>query len=396
MSGRYPAEDSVPGSETVTGQTTVTSSSDAPLDLAPPAFASNSIRCRWRPIILIGAALLIIGTFWIWSRYPALVSKAAHIGKAVPSMTYSSQVMTVASDAPVGRQILAASVNWLAGMKVGMTFGVLFGALLHTALRYYPLRVGKNLYINSLKGALIGVPMGVCANCAVPTACGVTRGNGRIEVALGFLFSSPTFNPVVVAMTFTAFPLFVSITKYVVVLGVILFVVPALVQWLERDKPLPVLKMTDACEIPLAQTPTGTCEESFLTVFSELLKQYGRNVWMLLKPTLTLMILASILSAALLVLVPWNSLLSDMTPLKAAIVSLLAVIMPVPIALDVMFPAQLLHQGVSLGYVMMLTMTLGTFSIIPATYLWRDVSKKLAASLVAFFFVTGWILGMVF
>ncbi len=134
------------------------------IDLAPPSFASNSIRCRWRPIILIGAALLIIGTFWMWSRYPALVSKATHLGKAVPSMTYSSQVMTVASDAPVGRQILAASVNWVAGMKVGMTFGVLFGALLHTALRYYPLRVGKNLYINSLKGALIGVPMGVCAN----------------------------------------------------------------------------------------------------------------------------------------------------------------------------------------------------------------------------------------
>ncbi len=102
------------------------------------------------------------------------------------------------------------------------------------------------------------------------------------------------------------------------------------------------------------------------------------------------------MSAALLVLVPWNSLLSDMTPLKAPIVSLLAVIMPVPIALDVMFPAQLLHQGINLGYVMMLTMTLGTFSIIPAVYLWRDVSKKLAASLVGFFFVTGWILGMVF
>ncbi len=55
-------------------------------------------------------------------------------------------------------------------MKVGMTFGVLFGALLHTGLRYYPLRIGKNLYMNSMKGALVGVPGGVCANCAVPVA----------------------------------------------------------------------------------------------------------------------------------------------------------------------------------------------------------------------------------
>src|SRR6266436_3388017 len=104
---------------------------------------------------------------------------------------YWRQVIVVAADAPVWLRILAATVNWLDSMKVGMTFGVLFGALLHTVLRYYPLKIGKNLYMNSLKGALVGVPMGVCANCAVPTACGVTRGHGRIEVALGFLFSSP-------------------------------------------------------------------------------------------------------------------------------------------------------------------------------------------------------------
>src|SRR6516225_3371145 len=121
-----------------------------------------------------------------------------------------------------------------------MTFGVLFGALLHTVLRYYPLKIGKNLYLNSLKGALVGVPGGVCANCAVPVACGVTRGNGRIEVALGFLFSSPNFNPVVVTMTFMAFPLVMGLTKYAILLFVILVGVPSLIRWLERDRPLEV------------------------------------------------------------------------------------------------------------------------------------------------------------
>lgn len=366
------------------------------LTLPSARFTLAPVRCYWRPIILVGAALLIVCTFWFWSRYPALFSKAAHIGKTLPSMTYSSQLITVSADAPVWRQIVAASVNWLNGMKVGMTFGVLFGALLHTILRYYPLKVGKNLYLNSLKGALIGVPMGVCANCAVPAACGVTRGNGRIEVALGFLFSSPTFNPVVIAMTFSAFPLFMSVTKYLLVLSVILLVVPALIGRLERDKPLPVLSMGGECTIPVAPRAQGQCDESFFRVFAELITQYGRNVWMLLKPTVTLMVLASLLSAALIVLVPWSYLLSEVTPLKAALVSLIAVIMPVPIALDVMFPAQLLHQGIAPGYVMLMTTTLGTFSIIPATYLWRDVSKVLAISLVGFFFVVGWILAMTF
>ncbi|MDQ3200417.1 MAG: permease [Verrucomicrobiota bacterium] len=359
--------------------------------------AFPSIRCYWRPVILIAAAALILCTFWFWSRYPALVSKAAHIGKAVPTMTYTSELIAVKADAPIWWQITATSVNWLNGMKVGMTFGVLFGSLLHTILRYYPLKVGKNLYINSLKGALIGVPMGVCENCAVPTACGVTRGNGRVEVALGFLFSSPTFNPVVVAMTFTAFPLLMCITKYLLVAGVIVFVVPGLISLLERNKTLPALNLGGACEIPQPQAPkTGSCAEGFFAVFAELLKDFGRNVWMLLKPTVTLMVLASVLAAALIVLVPWSSLLSEVTPLKAAVVSLLAVIMPVPIALDVMFPVQLLHQGIAPGYVMMLTSTLGTFSIIPAIYLWRDVSKTLAISLLGFFFIVGWILAMTF
>jgi uncharacterized membrane protein YraQ (UPF0718 family) len=278
-----------------------------------------------------------------------------------------------------------------------MTFGVLFGALLHTVLRYYPLKIGKNLYLNSLKGALVGVPGGVCANCAVPVACGVTRGHGRVEVALGFLFSSPNFNPVVVMMTFMAFPMAMSLTKYAILLLVILVVVPSLIRWLEREKPLPVLTATQesgVCAINLP--PPEDCREPFLTVFEELARDFGKHVWMLLKPTITLMLLASVVSAALLVLIPWDSLLSEVTTPRVALVSLISTFMPVPIALDVMFAAQLQQQGVPSGYVMLFAMTLGTYSIIPSIYLWREVSKRLAVSLFVFFFALGWVLGLVF
>jgi len=355
------------------------------------------VRCHWRPVIMIAAGLALVSLFWFASRYPQLFSKAEHIGQALPSMAYSSQLMTVAADAPLWLRILAATVNWLDSMKIGMTFGVLFGALLHTVLRYYPLKIGKNLYINSLKGALVGVPMGVCANCAVPTACGVTRGNGRVEVALGFLFSSPNFNPVVVMMTFMALPLAMGVTKYAVLLFVILVVVPSLIRWLERDKPLQVFTVGDegaSCDIQLP--PPDDCQERFSTVFGELARDFGKHVWMLLKPTITLMLLASVVSATLLVLIPWESLLSEVTPLKAALVSLVSVFMPVPIALDVMFAAQLQQQGVPAGYVMLFAMTLGTYSIIPSIYLWREVSKPLSVSLFVFFSVLGWVLALVF
>ena len=91
--------------------------------------------------------------------------------------------------------------------------------------------------------------MGVCANCAVPTACGVTRGHGRIEVALGFLFSSPNFNPVVVMMTFMALPLTMSLTKYALLLLDMLFamtlgtysIIPSICLWREVSKRLAVM-----------------------------------------------------------------------------------------------------------------------------------------------------------
>src|SRR2546425_3151503 len=232
------------------------------MSTATAQFSFARVRCYWRPIIMVSAAVVLLGVFWFASRYPQLFSKAAHVGQALPSMAFSSEVMKVAADAPLWLRILATTVNWLDSMKIGMTFGVLFGALLHTVLRYYPLKIGQNLYLNSLKGALVGVPGGVCANCAVPVACGVTRGHGRVQVALGFLFSSPNFNPVVVMMTFMALPLSMSLTKYVVLLFVILLVVPSLIRWLERDTPLRAFTATEeagACAVKLP--PPDDCQE---------------------------------------------------------------------------------------------------------------------------------------
>jgi uncharacterized membrane protein YraQ (UPF0718 family) len=345
---------------------------------------------------MVATGIVLASVFWFASRYPQLLGKAEHVGQALPSMAYSSQLIVLAEDAPTWQKVLASAVNWLDSMKIGMTFGVLFGALLHTVLRYYPLKIGKNLYLNSLKGALVGVPMGVCANCAVPTACGVTRGHGRVEVALGFLFSSPNFNPVVVMMTFMALPWTMSVTKYAILLLVILVVVPGIITWLERTKPLKPFAVGEegaSCAISL---PAAQCSEPFWSVLKELGWEFGKNVWMLVKPTITIMLLASLVAALLLTLIPWQSLLSEPTPLRLGLVSLISVFMPVPIALDVMFAAQLQQQGVAAGYVMLFAMTLGTYSIIPSIYLWREVSKRLAVVLFVFFMALGWILGLLF
>ncbi len=354
------------------------------------------LACYYRPALLVSAALALLCLFWFSSRYPSLFKKADHLGQQVPSMAFSGEVWRVASDAPALERIAASAVNWLDGMKIGMSFGVLFGALLHTWLRYYPLRIGRNLTLNALKGAAVGVPMGVCANCSVPAACGVTRGHGRVEVALGFLFSSPNFNPIVVAMTFTALPLSMSLAKYGFLLFVILGFVPWLIGRLERGGPLPTLTagpVDELCAVPLSSTG---CEERFLDVLREVGRDFLRHAWMLVKPTIVLMLIASLLAAALLVFVPWTELLADMSPGKAALLSLLSVFMPVPIALDVMFAAQLQAQAVPAGYVMLFLTTLGTFSVIPATYLWREISRRLALALFGLFALAGFVFALAF
>jgi hypothetical protein len=45
---------------------------------------------------------------------------------------------------------------------------------------------------------------------------------------------------------------------------------------------------------------------------------------------------------------------------------------------------------------MLFAMTLGTYSIIPSIYLWREVSKRLAVSLFIFFTVLGCFMALLF
>ncbi|MEO7166118.1 MAG: hypothetical protein ABI787_02635 [Spartobacteria bacterium] len=71
-------------------------------------------------------------------------------------------------------------------------------------------------------------------------------------------------------------------------------------------------------------------------MFAVLARDLGRDIWMLTKPTITLMVLAAVVSSALFVLVPWNTLLWEVTALKAGLISMISVFMPIPIALDVM------------------------------------------------------------
>lgn len=111
------------------------------LSLPVPA---RRLACFYRPLILAVLAVVLLCVFWFASRYPQLMSKARQVGQAMPSMSYSHEIVHAAAGAPAWEKILFGAVNWLDAMKIGMAFGVLLGALLHTVLKYYPLKIGSN------------------------------------------------------------------------------------------------------------------------------------------------------------------------------------------------------------------------------------------------------------
>src|SRR6266702_2268745 len=135
-----------------------------------------------------------------------------------------------------------------------------------------------------------------------------TRGHGRVEVALGYLFSSPTFNPVVIAMTFALLPWYFGFAKYLLVCFIILVLVPGLIRHLEFRRALTpfTVEPTAGAACTLSSDP---CAIPFGQTFAEIAKDYAAHIWMLVKPTVALMLIASAVSSALLVLVPWGRLL---------------------------------------------------------------------------------------
>ena len=101
-----------------------------------------------------------------------------------------------------------------------------------------------------------------------------------------------------IVMTFAALPLHMGITKYVIMALVIVLLVPMLISFLEREKQFDVFTVGDGtvCELPFSKEDSK-CTEKFGKVFGELGSFYLKQLWMLLKPTLTIMILSSVLAS---------------------------------------------------------------------------------------------------
>lgn len=306
-------------------------------------------------------ALAMASYFWVDSRYPALLKKlhAGHSVKVSAPITFDA-VLPVNPGMPLPVRIARTTGNWLYANRIGMSFGIGFGAALLTLLPMFTRRRFQSSAGNTLLGVVVGTPLGVCANCVAPIGRGLAQAGASPNTVLATMISSPTLNIVVVAMSFSLFPLPVALTKLATVVALI-----ALVPWLA---PKPVVDVV--CAVASDEGPVSSAVVLFL-----------KNLGKMILVTVPLMIVAALLGATAAELLPATSLAVHVTILGIVAVALVGTFLPVPMAFDVAVAFVLMTRGVPLPYVVTLLCTLGVFSVYSALILGKTLSWKSAAKM---------------
>jgi uncharacterized membrane protein YraQ (UPF0718 family) len=317
------------------------------------------------------AVLLMIGIasfFWVDSRYPSLLKKY-HAGtqvKVAGTLSFD-KVYAVDRTMPLGIRVWKTSVNWLNTNRVGMTFGFLFAAAALTFLGTIAWRRTKFAPVNALIGALAGMPLGVCANCVAPIGRAFYASGMSTESTLAAMFSSPTLNVIVLAMTFALFPAQIGILKLVTVFAMIFGIAPLL--GIGRKQ-----LGTDVCVLTIPET------ETWREALEGTARTYGRSVWYVLRVGLPLMLLAAVLGAFVAEAVPQSALLGAVTFWGIIAVAMIGTFLPVPMAFDVVIAYIAWSKGVPMPYVVALLCTLGIYSVYSFSVVGRTISWRVASA----------------
>ena len=376
----------------------------------PPDGAAGARRFDFR--ILITGALIaaLCAMFWIGSRYPSLQGKAsADPNEALSSPLGFERFFPEPAPDQRWKHIAWTAVEWGMTNRQGMTFGLLLAAAMLTVVPLLRRRRGGK-FAGALQGMMVGAPLGVCVNCAAPIAQGMLNGGGRVEIALAALFSSPTFNVIVLGIVLSIFPWYLAALKIAGGLFMVLVAAPWLARLAERPgwtrqsirKParlpgvglfrwlesrLGTADMVDAA----AQPPRGV-----LRALGWVLLQYPKNLWRVVVVALPLMLLAGILGAALSEVLPWDALthLSRVQGWMAngailLLASAFGVLLPVPMAFDVIVCSVLLNAGMPVHIVAALLLTLGIYSVYAWSILGTTLSWRLAGAAAAVVFALG-------
>ncbi len=329
----------------------------------------------------LALAVAIAGIFWSQQRYPALVKKLhAGSGVQVKGAISFDALLPVRREMPLPERVGRTSVNWLYTNRFGMYFALPFGAALMTlmAATARPKRF-ESAAGNVLCGAVAGAPMGVCTNCATPIGQSLLASGASSRMTVAAMISSPSFNPVVVAMAFVLFPAQLALLR-VAVPALLLLILPLLIA--ETKPQLRLMSM------PTDQPGPGERVLAFA-------KTYGRNLLKLTWMTLPWMLLAAVVGAAAAEVIPAYGTHLHASVLGVLLVALLGTLLPVPMALDVALAFVLYKAGAPTPYVAALLCTLGPVSLYSLSALGKQLGRQASLRLAGATVVLGTAAGLV-
>lgn len=332
----------------------------------------------WKSIAFVSLIIAVTAVlFWSGSRYPSLDEKAIMGGSAnlEDPLSFEASIQIQPSDGTFVR-IAYTTLNWIETNLQGMTFGLILGACLLTLIGMVPVRGHQNGFVNTLLGVVIGTPLGVCVNCSAPVAKGMHDGGARLETTLATMFSSPTLNIVVLSMLFSIFPLYMTVIKLSLTLFFIVVLLPLLSRWVFTDERVTTYD-DSTCAMP---TNIGTPGVSaWVPTVRDTSWALFKNLYFIVVRAVPLMLLAGVLGAVVVHLLPLPVLL-DHEPgiLSVAAVAIVGIFLPVPVAFDVVLVAVLMSAGAPMIYSMTLLFTLGIYSVYPFFIVWSTISKRVA------------------
>ncbi len=347
-----------------------------------PSIKSAASHSRTLEIsVTILLAIAIAASFWSLQRYPALLKKL-HSGKSIHisgAISFDA-LLPVAPDMPLPDRVLRTSVNWIWTNRFGMYFAIPFGAAMMTLLAQTNRpKQFRHAAGNVICGAVAGAPLGVCSNCATPVGQSLLAGGASTRLTVAAMISSPSFNPVVLAMAFALFPARLAILR-VVVPALLLLALPLFV----RERTPQALGFS----IPDQALPLGRRAAMFTQTFL-------RNLLRLTLMTLPWMLLAALIGGLASQLIPAYGTHLPVSVFGVALVAIFGTILPVPMAFDVGLAWVLYHAGVPLPYVAALLCTLGPVSAYSLLALGKQLGRGTPLKLAGATALLGTVAGLI-
>ena len=332
-----------------------------------------------RFLALVLLAISVFTLFLLFSRIPDLQAKTL----STPSDAFSGLIAheillwTTKNDPwfiNLGKHIL----NWLYANYKGMIFGIFLGGVAKCLFRYLQFSKSHNPFLNALMGLIAGTPLSVCVNCAAPIMKGALSSR-RKSFALSMMISSPSLNFIVLSMLFTIFPLYLAFSKVFFNLLVILLIVPMIAH-----------KLDDSSITPFKDSHKNKETENWYQALTHGSKELFLDLKFIFIKTAPLMLLAAVFAGSLALLVQiYEPKVIPADLLTLSLVALVGILLPLPIAMDILLAGAFFSIGVDTSVVLVLLFTLGISSVYSFAIVWKSLSPIWSISLfLSIFFLT--------